>query len=67
MEWLGWLPLSSPPDITVLHVVDVASVRAPLVGQSFVSGNDVLSRRKSTALGSLRIELSAKPGSLCCE
>ena len=39
MEWLGRLPLASPSDITVLHVVDVASVRAPFVGQSFVSVN----------------------------
>ena len=40
MEWLGRLPLASPSDITVLHVVDVASVRAPFVVQPVVVGNE---------------------------
>ncbi|MET0515760.1 MAG: universal stress protein [Nitrospiraceae bacterium] len=40
MEWLGRLPLASPSNITVLHVVDVASVRAPFVVQPAVAGNE---------------------------
>lgn len=40
MEWLGRLPLASPSDVTVLHVVDVASVRAPFVVQPVVVGNE---------------------------
>ncbi len=40
MEWVGRLPLASPSDITVLHVVDVASVRAPFVVQPVVVGNE---------------------------
>ena len=40
MEWLGRLPLASPSDITVLHVVDLASVRAPFVVQPVVVGNE---------------------------
>jgi nucleotide-binding universal stress UspA family protein len=40
MEWLGRLPLASPPAVTVLHVLDVASLRAPFMAQPVVWANE---------------------------
>jgi nucleotide-binding universal stress UspA family protein len=40
MEWLGQLPLASPPAVTVLHVIDVASLRAPFIAQPVVWANE---------------------------
>lgn len=40
MEWLGRLPLASTSDITVLHVVDLVSVRAPFLVQPIMVGNE---------------------------
>ena len=67
MEWLGRLPLSSPSDITVLHVVDVASVRAPFVGQPFVSGNERFIQEEIDRLKKLADRTVARPGSPCGE
>lgn len=40
MEWLGRLPLAVKPTVTVLHVVDLAALRAPFVAQPVVWGNE---------------------------
>ena len=40
MEWLGRLPLAAQPAVTVLHVVDVASLRAPFMAQPVVWANE---------------------------
>lgn len=42
MEWLGHLPLVSPPAVTVLHVVDVAALRAPFMAQPVVWANEAI-------------------------
>ena len=42
MEWLGQLPLAAPPVVTILHVVDVASLRAPFMTQPVVWANERL-------------------------
>ncbi len=46
MGWLGRLPLAVLSDITVLHVVDLASVRAPFVVQPVVVGNELFIREE---------------------
>jgi nucleotide-binding universal stress UspA family protein len=40
MEWLGLLPLASRPVVTILHVVDVVSLRAPFMAQPVVWANE---------------------------
>jgi nucleotide-binding universal stress UspA family protein len=40
MEWLGQLPLAARPAVTILHVVDVVSVRAPFMAQPVVWANE---------------------------
>jgi len=50
MEWLRRLPLAAPSDITVLHVVDLASVRAPFVAQPVVVGNELFIREEINRL-----------------
>jgi nucleotide-binding universal stress UspA family protein len=40
LEWIGQMPFTVPPDITALHVVDVASLRAPFLVQPMVVGNE---------------------------
>jgi nucleotide-binding universal stress UspA family protein len=40
MEWLGRLPLASPSAVTVLHVIDVAALRAPFIAQPVVWANE---------------------------
>jgi nucleotide-binding universal stress UspA family protein len=40
MEWLGQLPLTTEPAVTILHVVDVASLRAPFMAQPIVWANE---------------------------
>ena len=40
MEWLGQLPLACKPAVTILHVVDVASLRAPFMAQPVVWANE---------------------------
>jgi len=39
-EWLGGLPLSAPPRVTALHIVDLAALRAPFMVQPVVIGNE---------------------------
>ncbi len=38
MEWVGQLPLASQPTVTVLHVIDKASVRSSFLAQPVVWG-----------------------------
>lgn len=42
MEWLGQLPLASEPVVTIVHVVDVASLRAPFMAQPVVWANEAI-------------------------
>ena len=40
IEWLAQLPLNSSPVVRVLHVVDVASLRAPFMIQPVIAGTE---------------------------
>ncbi len=40
MEWVGRLPFDHIPDVEVLHVTDVGALRAPLMFQPVVIGNE---------------------------
>ena len=40
VAWLAKLPFISPPTLRVLHVVDVAGLRAPFIIQPVVVGTD---------------------------
>lgn len=40
IEWLARLPLVTPPVVRVLHVVDVASLRAPFMIQPVIVGTE---------------------------
>jgi nucleotide-binding universal stress UspA family protein len=40
IEWLGRLPFINPPVVRVLHVVDVASLRAPFMIQPVMAGTE---------------------------
>ena len=42
MEWLGRLPMTTEPAVTILHVVDVASLRAPFMAQPVVWANEAI-------------------------
>jgi nucleotide-binding universal stress UspA family protein len=39
-EWIARLPFVSPPQVTALHVMDVAALRAPFVVQPVIAGNE---------------------------
>jgi nucleotide-binding universal stress UspA family protein len=40
MEWVGRMPFADVPDVTVLHVTDVEALRAPVMFQPMVIGNE---------------------------
>lgn len=40
LEWVAHLPLAQSPTVKVLHVVDVAALRAPFVVQPVVAGTE---------------------------
>src|SRR5687768_14423857 len=40
MEWVGRMPFADVPDVTVLHVTDVEALRAPVMFQPVVIGNE---------------------------
>jgi nucleotide-binding universal stress UspA family protein len=40
MNWVAKLPLVKPPRVTVLHVVDIAAVRAPILAQPVIAGTE---------------------------
>ena len=42
LEWMGCLPFNASPKLTVVHVVDQQSVRAPCLFQPMVAGNQRL-------------------------
>jgi nucleotide-binding universal stress UspA family protein len=39
-EWIGQMPWTLPPDVTALHVVDMASLRSPVLMQPLAVGNE---------------------------
>lgn len=39
-EWIGRMPFADVPEVTVLHVTDVESLRAPFMFQPVVTGNE---------------------------
>lgn len=41
LEWIGRMPWTVPPEVTALHVLDVASVRSPVMVQPLVLGNEL--------------------------
>ena len=40
IEWIAQFPFASSPQVTALHVVDVVSLRTPLIKQPVVIGNE---------------------------
>ena len=50
LEWAGRLPLNASPKLTVVHVVDQQSVRAPCMFQPMVGGNQRLIREEIARL-----------------
>jgi len=40
LEWIAHMPFAAPPQITALHVVDVAALRAPFMVQPVMAGNE---------------------------
>lgn len=40
IEWIGRMPFADSPDVTVLHVSDVETLRAPFMFQPVVIGNE---------------------------
>jgi len=40
LNWVAKLPLVEPPKVTALHVVDIASLRAPFLAQPVMAGNE---------------------------
>ena len=40
IEWLGHMPFINPPVVRVLHVVDVAGLRAPFMIQPVMAGTE---------------------------
>ena len=40
LSWVAKLPLVEPPKVTALHVVDVATLRAPFLAQPVMAGNE---------------------------
>ena len=40
LNWVAKLPLVEPPKVTALHVLDVATLRAPFLAQPVMAGNE---------------------------
>jgi nucleotide-binding universal stress UspA family protein len=40
LEWVSRLPLAEPPTVKVLHIVDLATLRAPFMVQPVVAGTE---------------------------
>jgi nucleotide-binding universal stress UspA family protein len=40
LNWVAKLPLVEPPRVTVLHVLDIAALRAPFLAQPLMAGNE---------------------------
>lgn len=40
LEWIGQMPLTVAPEVTALHVLDLAALRAPFLLQPTVIGNE---------------------------
>ena len=40
LNWVATLPFIEPPRVTVLHVLDIASLRAPFLAQPVMAGNE---------------------------
>jgi nucleotide-binding universal stress UspA family protein len=40
LNWVAKLPLVEPPRVTVLHVLDIAALRAPFLAQPVMAGNE---------------------------
>lgn len=40
MEWVPNIPLSARPKVVLVHVLDVAALKAPFVRQSIIAGNE---------------------------
>jgi nucleotide-binding universal stress UspA family protein len=50
VEWIGRLPLAARPSVTAVHVVNVAALRAPLLPQPVVYGNEAFLRQEEKRL-----------------
>jgi nucleotide-binding universal stress UspA family protein len=40
LNWVATLPFIEPPRVTALHVLDIASIRAPFLAQPVMAGNE---------------------------
>src|SRR5215510_15432776 len=40
LEWVAQIPFAAPPQITALHVIDIAALRAPFMVQPVIVGNE---------------------------
>jgi nucleotide-binding universal stress UspA family protein len=40
LEWISKLPFAAPPQVTAIHVVDIAALRAPFMVQPVIVGNE---------------------------
>src|SRR5262249_58624462 len=40
LEWVAQMPFSTPPEVTAMHVIDIAALRAPFMVQPVIVGNE---------------------------
>ncbi len=40
LEWVAHMPFAAPPQVTALHVIDIAALRAPFMVQPVMVGNE---------------------------
>ncbi len=40
LEWVAQMPFSTPPEVTAMHVIDIATLRAPFMVQPVIVGNE---------------------------
>ena len=51
LNWVAQLPFVEPPKVTALHVLDVATLRAPFLAQPVMAGNEQYIQEEITRMG----------------
>ena len=67
LNWIATLPFTKPPNVTVLHVLDIRALRAPFLSQPVMAGTELyiqeeiqrMETRSAKILGEAREELTA--------
>lgn len=67
LNWVATLPFGKPPNVTVLHVLDIRALRAPFLSQPVMAGTELyiqeeiqrMEIRSAKILGEAREELAA--------